>query len=180
MNNKITDYINKLRGNLDNLLREEETIKDIAYILMDARENDNTVFICGNGGSSATASHMAQDFKKMCNIKSYALSDNTPSITAWANDESYDVVFSQQLEVEARPRDVLIVISGSGNSPNIVNAVEWAVKNGVTVIALIGMTGGVVKEKYSDKIKLLYVDTDMQHAEDIHLIVGHLLLKLVE
>ena len=187
MKNKITDYINRSRWDLAVLLDNSEKIKDIAETLSICRKEEGTLFTCGNGGSSATASHLAQDFQKMCKIKTYCLTDSTPLVTAWSNDDDYSSIFVHQLSSLSKPGDVLMVLSGCGNSPNVVRAVLWALENNVKVIAFIGKTGGDVKEIYkrlqekkleSDMI-LLYVKTDMQHSEDLHLITGHILLNLL-
>ena len=162
-------------------------MRKIADMFSDCKKNGNTLFFCGNGGSSSTASHLAQDFQKMCGIKTYCLSDSTPLVTAWSNDNCFSCIFEKQLEALLKPNDVLMVFSGSGNSKNIVHAVFYTLQNGAKVIALIGETGGKIKEIY-EKLKdessfdftLLHIKSDMQHAEDWHLITGHLLLRLLE
>lgn len=187
MKNKITDYINRSRGDLATLLDNSEKIKDITEMLSVCKKEKGTLFTCGNGGSSATASHLAQDFQKMCKIKTYCLTDSTPLVTAWSNDDDYSSIFVHQLSSLSKPGDVLMVLSGSGNSTNIIRAVLWALENNVKVVALIGKTGGDVKEIYKRVQKqkpeldmiLLYVKTDMQHSEDLHLITGHILLNLL-
>lgn len=186
MKNKVNDYINISKGNLEGLKKNSKIIRNIAGILSECKKNGNTLFLCGNGGSSSTASHLAQDFQKMCGIRTYCLSDNIPLVTAWSNDNCYSCIFEKQLEGLSKSKDVLMVFSGSGDSKNIIHAVFHALQNDMKVIALIGETGGEVKKIY-DKLKgespfditLLYIDSDMQHAEDWHLVAGHLILKLV-
>jgi D-sedoheptulose 7-phosphate isomerase len=116
--------------------------------------------VAGNGGSAATATHWVNDLCKATRaegrlpIKAMCLTDNTSFLTALANDEGYDRVFAGQLESFAKPGDVLIVISASGNSPNLVRAVETAREGGVATIALLGFDGGILKEKADDFVWL--------------------------
>jgi D-sedoheptulose 7-phosphate isomerase len=129
---------------LDALDRMVETLRD-------ARNRGATIFVAGNGGSAATASHLVNDLAKATKtdglppIRVIGLADNTSWLTALANDEGYERVFSGQLENFATPGDVLLVISASGNSPNLVSAVELARARGVNTLALLGFDGGVLK-----------------------------------
>jgi len=119
--------------------------------LASARDGGGTIFVAGNGGSAATASHWANDLGKATKcagrsaIRVMCLSDNTPWLTALANDEGYERVFSGQLENFAAPGDVLTVLSASGSSPNLVQAVALASQRGLTTIGLLGFDGGVLK-----------------------------------
>lgn len=136
------------------------------------------IFLAGNGGSASTASHMANDLMKGvangngrgCRV--IALTDNVPIITAIANDESYEEVFSAQLEQLGETGDLLMVISGSGNSPNIVRAVEVAQKIGMTTIAFLGMDGGRVAE-IAD-VSIVVPSNEYGPIEDVHLVFNHL------
>lgn len=137
------------------------------------------VLICGNGGSAATASHLACDLQKGVGCLSdrkfrvIAITDGIPLITAWANDTDYSNVFAEQVATWANPGDVLIAISGSGNSPNVLRAVETANTLGVTTIGLTGMGGGKLSGMSS---KSLVVDSNnMQHIEDVHVVLAHLI-----
>lgn len=137
------------------------------------------VFLAGNGGSAATASHMANDLMKGV-VKGYgrgfravALSDNVPLITAIANDESYEEVFAGQLAALGQPGDVLIVISGSGNSANIVRAVEVAQQMQITTIAFLGMGGGQVA-KMAD-VSVVVPSDEYGPIEDVHMMFDHLI-----
>ena len=103
--------------------------------------------------------------------------NNTSLITAWANDENYSNIFVRQLETLSKPRDILILFSGSGNSENIVNVANWAVKNSINVIAFIGQDGGIMSTIKG--ITQIHTKTDMQHSEDIHLLMGHLLVRMI-
>src|SRR5581483_3044986 len=111
-------------------------------ILRAARDNQRHIFTCGNGGSASTASHFVTDmvkgasFQRDSRFRIMALTDSLPTITAYSNDVSYDCVFAEQLKNFAQPGDVLIAISGSGNSPNVLSAVEYANQAGCTTIAL--------------------------------------------
>jgi D-sedoheptulose 7-phosphate isomerase len=131
------------------------------------------IYICGNGGSSCTAQHISEDFRLLCGLDTHCLSDNIGCITAIANDVNYESIFSLQLKEFATHRDILIVISGSGNSMNIIRAIETAKEIGMWIIAIVGTSGGKVKKmKVND---LFHIRTDMQHFEDFSLILGHIL-----
>jgi D-sedoheptulose 7-phosphate isomerase len=128
----------------------------IVQYLRNAGNRGATIYVSGNGGSAATASHWVNDLGKAtkCSgdlpLRVMSLSDNISWLTALANDEGYDRVFSGQLENFARPGDVLVVISASGNSPNLIEAVEFAHQRGLLTIGLLGFDGGVLKNKVDD------------------------------
>ena len=172
MKNKLNIYIEELHKVIDQI--KQDDIDDVLHILKFSEK----IFICGNGGSSSTASHLAQDLNKMCGIHTICLSDNIPMITALSNDESYDDIFMRQLQMMATPNDTLIVLSGSGNSKNIIKAIEYANSIDIMTIALIGMDGGKIKK--DNKVdKIIHITGDMQHSEDWHLIVGHILCQIL-
>ena len=147
-----------------------------------AYETGQKVFIAGNGGSAATASHMACDFQKTTlgkshdhlpkRIRAIALSDNAPLISAWGNDVSYDLIFSQQLRNLADPGDVLLVITASGNSPNILAALETAKEIGLDTIGFLGFQGG--KSKALCDIAVIADSSNYGVIEDAHSIFMHL------
>ncbi len=148
-------------------------------VLEDARENEKTIFVCGNGGSWATASHMVCDFGKNTRIPGQkrmivlGLGDNIPSLTAYANDEGYDRVFAEPAISLMKKDDVLIAISGSGNSPNVLRAVEVANNVGGITLGLTGFQGGKLKGLVDH---CLVVPSDsMEMIEDFHMIVDHIL-----
>ena len=124
-----------------------------ARSIEDAYHAGRFVFIIGNGGSGANASHLCEDlakctlrdFENQKRLKVLSLTDNTAGIMAWGNDEGYDRIFIEQLKNLASPGDVLLAISGSGNSPNILRAVEWANANGMTTVGITGFGGGKLK-----------------------------------
>lgn len=139
------------------------------------------VFICGNGGSAGNAIHLANDYiygiaKKMgSGLKVHALSANPAVLTCLANDTGYDRIYSEQLAVLGRKGDVLIVLSGSGNSANIIAAIEQAQKQGIVSCAILGFDGGR-SLKLAD-IPIHFPVNDMQISEDMQLIVGHMLMQ---
>ena len=156
-----------------------DAVRRIAPILLRARTEGRTVFFFGNGGSASTASHFVVDISKVATrgegrrIRCVGLSDNIPSMTAWANDADYSRIFSEQLKGLAGAGDVAVAISGSGNSPNVLEAVRAARTLGVTTIGLTGMGGGKLKDLVD--VALVVPSNSMQHTEDVHVIVLHLL-----
>jgi len=170
----IKDYIDELHRCLDSIESQSEKILEIVDILKTTKKELNRVFICGNGGSSSTASHMVNDLVKMCGINATCLSDNVPLVTAIANDVDYEHIFSNQLLNLSNMYDTLIVISGSGNSPNIIEAIRYCKQcTGMKIIAFVGQDGGYVA--HMDGIHLIHIPTDMLHAEDCHLILEHII-----
>ena len=175
------DYLNGLKDLLDRL--PLEPIDDIIGMIERARDEGRQVFVIGNGGSAATASHMMNDLCKGTlghkgdapwpRMRVIALTDNVSLMTAWANDTDYNHVFSEPLKNLAQRGDVLVAISASGNSPNIIAAVEAAKQIGVTVIGLAGFTGGELS-KMADVV--LVVPSDgYGPVEDVHMILDHII-----
>jgi len=174
------EYIRQLKQTLDKLPLAQ--IKKIKDILLNAYDKDRKIFIIGNGGSAATASHFACDLSKGTTLgnphmkkrfKVIALTDNIPLLTAWGNDIDFSQIFVEQLKNLLDEHDVVIAISGSGNSENILRAVEYANRMGALTIGLIGFTGGKLKDIAH---KPLIVSSDsMERIEDIHLILEHLI-----
>ncbi|MCE5313507.1 MAG: SIS domain-containing protein [Armatimonadota bacterium] len=174
----ITNYLNMVTQTIADL--PEEPIRDIIETLKKAHAEDRQVFILGNGGSAATASHVAEDFQKAIKVctgkrfKVMALTDAAPLIFAWANDNGYDCIFAEQLDSFMEPGDVVIAISGSGNSPNVIKAVEKANEMGAISVGWCGFSGGKLAKIAH---KSIVVNSDnMQRVEDVHLILGHLIL----
>jgi D-sedoheptulose 7-phosphate isomerase len=145
----------------------------------DARDQGRQIFVCGNGGSAATASHFVCDVVKGCSFgcstrfKIMALTDSMPTITAYSNDLSYDAIFVEQLKNFARPADLVMGISGSGNSPNVLRAIEYANSIGCKTLALTGRDGG----KLGPMARLnIHVNAPhMGRIEDAHMIVCHMI-----
>ena len=177
MRDYIREYIDRLEQGLRKI--NPVAIEQVVETLENARRERRTLFIIGNGGSAATASHMANDLQKLASQgkgaahRAIALTDNVPLITAWANDTDYEEVFTRQLEALAQEGDLLIVITGSGNSKNIVHAVKWAKAAGLKTIALLGFDGGIVK-KLADHA-LLFAEDHYGRVEDAHMILEHMI-----
>jgi D-sedoheptulose 7-phosphate isomerase len=144
-------------------------------------ESGKKIITCGNGGSASTASHYITDWNKMVNLatgrpfRGVSLCDNVGLITAYGNDFSYDNVFSGQLAAIADEGDLLIAISGSGNSTNILKAVEYANEYGINTLGVIGYDGGKLMPMV--KHAFLVPSFDMQLCEDVHLMFGHMVMK---
>ncbi len=173
--NSYKQYFDKLKKTLDKL--DTDTIGIVVDVLLQCRENEGTMYIFGNGGSAANASHIAGDFLKGISygmekrFKTHCLNDNIAGTTAITNDLSFDDIFIEQLKTYLSPGDVVIGISGSGNSENVVRAVQWARDKGATTIALTGYKGGRLKEA-AEFVLLAPVD-DMEITEDMHTIIFH-------
>lgn len=154
-------------------------IQDVIAILAHARFNNKQVIIMGNGGSAATASHFACDLGKgtlMPNVPRFrviALTDNMPLFSALANDCGYENVFSEQIQSLIQAGDVVIGISGSGNSPNVLNAIESARRAKAITIAFVGFDGGLVKDMVDVYVHV--PSNHMEQVEDVHLILEHLI-----
>lgn len=182
MKNNIKQYQIKLIESIKNI--EIDNIEKIALALIEARDNGKTIYTIGNGGSGSTASHMVCDITKGCSFKKpkrfkmFCLNDNIPTVLAYSNDVSYDVIFEEQLKNVLVEGDVVLGISGSGNSKNIINAVKYAKSINAKIIGFTGYNGGKLKE-LSDISLNANID-DMQISEDIHVIVMHMLYKLLE
>ena len=158
-----------------------EGVAALGAELLDCWRAGRQVFICGNGGSAGNAIHLANDFlygiakKAGSGLRVNALSANPSVLTCLANDEGYDQIYSLQLAVLGRQGDVLIVLSGSGNSPNIIKALDEARRIGVRSYAILGYSGG--KAKAAADVAIHFAVDDMQIAEDLQLIVGHMLMQ---
>lgn len=156
-----------------------EGLARIVPLLLQAREANRTIFFFGNGGSASTASHFVVDIGKATiqgdhrRFRCVALVDNVETVTAWANDAEYSRVFSEQLENLGEAGDVAVGISGSGNSPNVLRAMETAARLGMRTVGLTGMGGGKLPPLC--EIALVVPSNSMQHIEDVHLLVCHLL-----
>jgi len=163
---------------------ELEAMQDITILaeaLMKAWSENRSIYICGNGGSAGNAIHLANDFiygaglKNGGGLRVEALSANAAVITCLANDLSYSDIYSEQIKIKGDPDDILIVLSGSGNSPNVIKAIETANQIGMQTFAILGFTGGRCKDiaNYSIHFKV----DDMQIAEDLQLIAGHICMQ---
>ena len=153
----------------------------LAKSIKKAWEDGSTVFICGNGGSAGNAMHLANDFiygagtKNERGIKVEALNANSSVITCLANDIGYENIFSEQIKVKGNKNDILIILSGSGNSKNIINALKIANQKDMITFAILGYDGGEAKK--IAKCSIHFEINDMQISEDLQLIVGHLCMQ---
>lgn len=180
------EYLEKLKIGLDKL--DVSVIEKIVDALLVAMKNDKQIFIIGNGGSAAVASHLAADLgkgtlKRMYDprekrFKAISLTDNTPLLTALANDVGYENIFAQQLNNLITRGDVLIVITGSGNSENVIRAVKLAQDYKATTIALLGSDGGKVKELVD--YYLIYEETHYGRIEDSASVLSHLICSWIK
>ena len=176
-------YLDELKTLLDNLPLAQ--VRRAAEVLFRAYETDHTLFIFGNGGSAALASHMASDLGKATHVpgptslqgvkrlKVLALTDNVPLLTAWANDSSYENAFAGQMENFIQAGDVALAISGSGNSPNVLRALELARRAGASTVGLAGCGGGKMKALLDCPI--VVPSHNMQQVEDAHLVLAHMI-----
>ena len=175
MNSSFSSYIQSLAGSLSNC--DQENIDQLCQALLTVWQEDRQFFLCGNGGSAGNAAHLANDMVYGINrssgkgLRAHALTGNASVITCLANDEGYDEIFSKQLAVYARPGDVLLVLSGSGNSPNIVKALEYANSNDIRTFAILGYDGG--HSKSLAQYPIHFDVNDMQISEDAQLVVMH-------
>jgi len=181
MHRGVDDYLGRLKAELDRVSRADvERLADLVY---EAWEKGRFVFVFGNGGSAATASHFAADWAKNCvspedlarvagrRLKILSLTDNVPWLLALGNDLGYDQIFVQQLVHYASPGDLAIAISGSGNSPNVLKAVQWANEHGLVSFGLTGYSGGKLKQLQQAGIHVAL--DDMAMVESIHTCIGH-------
>ena len=168
-------------------------LQSVVQVLVDAYERRARVFIAGNGGSASLASHLACDLEKTAagpnpravqkRLRALSLNDNMATFSAWANDEGYRFVFGEQLRSHAEPGDLLVVISASGNSPNIVSALETAAEMGVTSVALLGFDGGRALELADHALHVNVSDygiVEGVHGVLTHVITASLVLALGE
>jgi D-sedoheptulose 7-phosphate isomerase len=181
----LTDYIGRLHRELDRVDTSE--IGRMADLIYGAWENEKFVFIFGNGGSGTTATHMSEDLGKSSlrerdlndetkkRLKVMSLTDNLGWILAVGNDCGYDQIFVQQLMNYGSPGDLAIAISGSGNSPNVLKAVDWANRHGLTTFGLTGYGGGKLKQMQQAGIHVPLEDMGM--VESIHLCLFHWVLN---
>jgi D-sedoheptulose 7-phosphate isomerase len=171
-------YLEYLAGIFDRL--DVEAISRFAETLLDARERGARIFFFGNGGSAATASHFANDIA-FCGrtwekpFRAVSLADNVAMLTAAANDHGYDTIFTQQLRAQMEAGDVVVAISVSGNSPNVLAAVEYASANGATTIGLTGFDGGRLLELADFCVHAPTNPGEYGPAEDVHMIFDHLI-----
>jgi len=181
----IEDYFARVKRSIDELGSDEflAKIDEVVKILLDARENNKQIFVMGNGGSGSTASHLMCDLGKMTicegspRFRVIALTDNIPLMLAWANDASYEDIFVEQLKNLMNPGDVVLGISGSGNSPNVIKAIEYANAHEGITIGWTGFDGG--KLGTAAKLAIVAPSHNMQRIEDVHMVLTHLVSSII-
>lgn len=175
----VRDYFHTLKALLDAV--DEQEVTRVVDVLFDAFQENRRLILCGNGGSASTASHLVCDLSKNVYLDSgkafevVALTDSPALISAWGNDTAFDNVFAGQARTWVREGDVLIAISGSGNSPNIVKVVEVAKEVGATTIGFCGYGGGKLAQMAD--IAVVVDKRNMQQVEDLHMIFGHVVFS---
>lgn len=173
---RVTAYLECIADLLHRLPREP--VLRVAQALNQIHRSGGTLYVCGNGGSAATASHFALDLAKGARprqgppIRAIALTDSVPLLTAWANDTAYDRVFAEQLAAWYRPGDGLVAISGSGNSPNVLRAVEFVREHGGVSCGLAGYDGGKLAPMVTHPV--IVPSDDLEKIEDCHMSLCHL------
>lgn len=177
----LKDYISGLKQALDSI--PPERFEELIQQLETAHHDGRQIFMMGNGGSGATASHIACDFNKGVSLglekrlRVMSLNDNVATMTAYANDVSYEDVFVEQLKNFLRRGDLVIGISGSGNSPNVLKAIEYANTAGAHTIGLTGFNGGKLAKLVRTSLNVPV--NDMQKAEDVHMILFHVAMQVL-
>jgi len=177
-------------GHLTDVLGRLDTkaVGKFVEIVLGARERGARIFFCGNGGSAATASHFANDLgigtrSPAKPFRAIALTDNVAVMTAIANDDGYDLMFVQQLQMLMQKGDVVVAISASGNSPNVLRAVEYANSGGAVTVGLTGFDGGRLKELVHHAVHVPTEKGEYGPVEDAHMVLDHLvgsyLIRLV-
>jgi D-sedoheptulose 7-phosphate isomerase len=171
-------YVSELRFAIDRLPKDR--LAELGEMLYRAYRNEKQVFTLGNGGSASTASHMAADIAKntigpnMCRFRVLSLNDNAAILTSLANDLGYENVFSEQLQNLVRPGDLVIAVSGSGNSPNVVNALRYARHQSAEVVGLLGFEGGEAAQLVD--LAIIVPSTHYGVIEDVHLVINHIIV----
>ncbi len=174
----VNAYLERLRSAIDGLPQDRLTA--LGEMLYRAYRNEKQVFTLGNGGSASTASHMAADIAKntigpnMPRFRVLSLNDNAALLTALANDLGYEHVFSEQLKSLVRAGDLLIVVSGSGNSPNVVNAIRYAQSRSAEVAGVLGFDGGEAARIVD--LAIVVPSDKYGVIEDVHLVINHIMV----
>lgn len=177
----ICEYFERVKAVLDSIRKEDLNL--LMNLLVEARDRGSLVFVMGNGGSASTASHYVCDFNKGISygkdkmFKFICLNDNLPTMMAYANDISYDEIFVGPLRNFLSEGDVVIGISGSGNSANVVKAIQYTNEHGGISVGITGFDGGKVKQlsQYNVHVPI----DDMQVAEDLHMVLDHCMMKIL-
>ena len=178
INDYSRSYIDYLSSVVNNISLTD--IEKFVEVLLEARERESSIFFIGNGGSAATASHFANDiaigtrtYKKP--FRAISLCDNQAVITAIANDDGYEKIFSQQLQVLLKKQDVVVAISASGNSPNLLDAIDTAKKMNTITVGISAFDGGKMKEMVDISVHVPTEKGEYGPAEDAHMVLDHLI-----
>lgn len=169
-------YVSELITHLDTAAVEE-----VVNCFLKARREDKTIYFAGNGGSASTASHFCQDVSEIGRkikgkgFRAQSITDNVSAVTAIANDYNYDSIFSMQIQYNFNPGDVLVCISASGNSPNVINAANLAKEKGGTTVALVGFSGGRLAEICDITVHIKTQVGEYGPVEDVHLMLDHII-----
>lgn len=180
-NSEFQSYFNRVADSLSNI--DIDCIEKLVDLLLKARENGNTIYIFGNGGSGATASHVTGDFLKGISygldkrFRVQCLNDNISGMMAISNDLTYEEIFIEQLKAFLKKDDVVIGISGSGNSANVVKAMAYAKDHGAFTVAFCGYKGGKIKEMA--ELAIHAPVQDMEITEDVHIIIFHAIKQVM-
>ena len=175
---KYCDYVQKLISEIN-----IDSVKAVVECFLEARRKNNTIFFAGNGGSASTCSHFAQDMAEVGRkiegkgFRTQSINDNVSALTAISNDYSYQHVFSLQMQYSFDPGDVLVVISASGNSPNVIKAVELAKEKGGRTVAFVGFDGGKLAKICDHVVHIQSKSGEYGPVEDIHLILNHMIVS---
>ena len=175
------DYAKKYLHYLGQVLESLDAVAIEKFIttLIDCRKNQRQIFFIGNGGSAATASHFSNDIgigtrTKKLPFKTLSLTDNVAILTAIGNDDGYDKIFTKQLELYLNPKDVVVAISASGNSANLIDAIEFAKSKGATIVGLTGFDGGKLKQLSDISLHVQTPKGEYGPVEDVHMVIDHL------
>tara|TARA_B110000116_G_scaffold197108_1_gene171844 strand:+ start:1209 stop:1766 length:558 start_codon:yes stop_codon:yes gene_type:complete len=180
------DLINKSIQNHSDVLHliDKDIINSASNIILETINKGKTIFWCGNGGSASQANHLSAELiggmyqKKIKPFKSICLNVDTTFITAWSNDDSFDNIFVRQLEALSESGDILIGLSTSGNSSNVVKAAQFAQSNNLKVVSLSGNNGGTLKSHSDININISTDST--QRIQEMHILIGHILCDIIE
>jgi D-sedoheptulose 7-phosphate isomerase len=181
MDSTIKDYFNEIVKALNAI--NESDITEIGDIIFDTYKRHKRIYIFGNGGSAATASHFALDLAKSSanlsvrKLPAISLSENMPLITAIANDTDYSLIFREQLSTLLESGDLVVAISASGNSPNIIEAVKFANNNGAVTVGICGFDGGELNK--IARRAIIIANNDYKQIEDVHMIITHIIAREV-
>ena len=175
------EYFSRLNDALQNLPFDQ--IGQLAELILETSRSQGMIWIAGNGGSASTASHMAVDLsfgvKPLGSIRALSLAESSASVTATGNDVAFEEIFSRHIHSLAKPGDLIILISASGNSPNLLLAAEAAIEVGAKTAAILGFNGGKLRHKVQLAVVTPTEMGDYGVAEDLHLAVNHCLKELL-